>query len=35
MGWKPQISLEEGIASTYRWYLENKAAMVKETATLA
>ena len=25
LGWKPEISFEEGIASTYRWYLENVA----------
>ena len=24
MGWKAKISLEEGIASTYQWYLDNK-----------
>ena len=23
LGWKPKIGLEEGIASTYRWYTEN------------
>ena len=23
LGWKPKIPLEEGIASTYRWFLEN------------
>jgi GDP-L-fucose synthase len=23
LGWAPEISLEEGIESTYRWYLEN------------
>ena len=23
LGWKPKIALEEGIASTYRWFLEN------------
>ena len=26
LGFKPQIALENGIAATYRWYLENKAA---------
>jgi len=26
LGWKPQITLPDGIAATYRWYLENKAA---------
>jgi GDP-L-fucose synthase len=26
LGWKPQISLQDGIAATYRWYLENKAS---------
>lgn len=26
LGWKPHIALADGIAATYRWYLENKAA---------
>jgi GDP-L-fucose synthase len=26
IGWKPAISLREGIGSTYRWFLENVAA---------
>jgi GDP-L-fucose synthase len=26
LGWAPSISLEEGIASTYRWFLENASA---------
>ena len=26
LGWTPKISLEEGIRSTYQWYLENKIA---------
>lgn len=25
MGWRPQIGLRDGIAATYRWYLENVA----------
>lgn len=26
MGWKPQIGLKEGLATAYRWFLENRAA---------
>ena len=26
MGWRPKIGLREGIAETYRWYLENVVA---------
>jgi GDP-L-fucose synthase len=25
LGWAPAIPLEDGIVSTYRWFLENKA----------
>jgi GDP-L-fucose synthase len=24
LGWSPQISMRDGLASTYAWYLENK-----------
>ena len=27
LGWRPAIALEEGIASTYRWYLENRGQL--------
>jgi GDP-L-fucose synthase len=26
MGWRPQVTLDEGLASTYEWFLENVAA---------
>jgi GDP-L-fucose synthase len=26
MGWRPKLSLEQGIRSAYGWFLENKAA---------
>lgn len=25
LGWRPEISLEDGVAATYRWFLENRA----------
>ena len=25
-GWRPRIGLEDGLASTYRWYVENQSA---------
>ncbi len=25
-GWRPRVSLDDGIADTYRWYLENRAS---------
>ena len=27
LGWTAQISLSEGVAQTYRWFLENSAAL--------
>jgi nucleoside-diphosphate-sugar epimerase len=24
MGWRPRVGLEEGIARTYRWFLDNR-----------
>jgi nucleoside-diphosphate-sugar epimerase len=27
MGWRAQIGLREGIADTYRWFLENKESI--------
>ena len=36
LGWKPQISLEDGIAGAYRWFLEHKIAeRAHETARVA
>jgi GDP-L-fucose synthase len=32
LGWAPGISLEDGIASTYRWYLESLAETVDSPA---
>lgn len=26
LGWKPEISLDEGIAQAYRWFLNNEVA---------
>jgi GDP-L-fucose synthase len=28
LGWQPRISLREGVASTYAWYLENEEAVL-------
>jgi GDP-L-fucose synthase len=25
LGWKPEISLDDGIAGAYRWFLDKKA----------
>ncbi|WP_342803797.1 hypothetical protein [Novosphingobium album (ex Liu et al. 2023)] len=27
MGWNAQIQLEEGIRSTYQWFLENQTSL--------
>lgn len=27
LGWRPEISLEDGLASAYRWYLEHEASV--------
>jgi GDP-L-fucose synthase len=27
LGWQPQIRLRDGIAATYRWYLEHAASI--------
>jgi len=26
LGWEPKISLRDGVASLYRWYMQNEAA---------
>jgi GDP-L-fucose synthase len=31
MGWLPKISLEEGLAGTYRWFLEHHASQRKDS----
>ncbi|MFM8894624.1 MAG: hypothetical protein ACKOE2_04410 [Actinomycetales bacterium] len=28
LGWKPSITLREGLASTYAWYLEHEDAIL-------
>src|SRR5262249_3706755 len=30
LGWKPSIPLEDGVASTYRWYAENAAVRSRD-----
>ena len=37
LGWKPEISLDEGIAGAYRWFLENKTrdATLRQDAMIA
>ncbi len=32
LGWKPTISLREGIAQTYEWFLRNHAAEGRASA---
>ena len=27
LGWRPALTLEDGVRSTYRWYLENGAKL--------
>jgi nucleoside-diphosphate-sugar epimerase len=27
LGWRARISLEEGVADTYRWYVANEASI--------
>ena len=37
LGWKPEISLDDGIAGAYRWFLENKtrdAALRQDAMTV-
>lgn len=33
LGWKPQISLEDGIAGAYRWFLDNRHIIDERSAT--
>ena len=33
LGWKPRISLEEGIATTYQWFLENHPLSYVDSAS--
>lgn len=32
MGWRPRVSLEEGVRETYRWYLKTDAAGLGEAS---
>jgi GDP-L-fucose synthase len=31
LGWRPRLSLQEGLEATYRWYVENAASAVGKT----
>ena len=31
LGWRPKIGLDEGLASTYQWYLDNAPRETEET----
>ena len=33
-GWKPRIGLAEGLASTYRWYLDNYVEQADQSGRL-
>ena len=35
LGWAPEISLEDGLAATYRWFLEHADALPERTTEMA